>query len=77
VIRVSDQGPWGRARGPRGPWGLQHAGLDQTGLPYTQSHGTAPHPSLRRLVDRDWNGPVRVLGGAGTGKTVVAMLRAK
>ncbi len=35
------------------------------------------HPSQRRLVDRVWNGPVRVLGGAGTGKTVVAMHRAK
>ena len=35
------------------------------------------HPSQRRLVMRDWNGPVRVLGGAGTGKTVVAMHRAK
>ena len=33
------------------------------------------HPSQRRLVERDWNGPVRVLGGAGTGKTVVAMHR--
>lgn len=35
------------------------------------------HPSQRRLVDRHWNGPVRVLGGAGTGKTVVAMHRAR
>lgn len=35
------------------------------------------HPSQRSLVERDWNGPVRVLGGAGTGKTVVAMHRAK
>ena len=35
------------------------------------------HPSQRRLVDRNWNGPVRVLGGAGTGKTVVAMHRAR
>jgi superfamily I DNA/RNA helicase len=35
------------------------------------------HPSQRRLVNNDWNGPVRVLGGAGTGKTVVAMHRAK
>ena len=34
------------------------------------------HPSQRKLVERDWNGPVRVLGGAGTGKTVVAMHRA-
>ena len=35
------------------------------------------HPSQRRLVERPWNGPVRVLGGAGTGKTVVAMHRAR
>ena len=35
------------------------------------------HPTQRRLVERDWNGPVRVLGGAGTGKTVVAMHRAR
>jgi len=35
------------------------------------------HPSQRRMVNRDWNGPVRILGGAGTGKTVAAMHRAK
>lgn len=35
------------------------------------------HPLQRALIYRDWNGPVRVLGGAGTGKTVVAMHRAK
>lgn len=35
------------------------------------------HPSQRKLVERDWNGPIRVLGGAGTGKTVVAMHRAR
>lgn len=34
------------------------------------------HPSQRRLVERDWAGPVKVTGGAGTGKTVVAMHRA-
>lgn len=34
------------------------------------------HPDQRRLVERDWNGPVKVTGGAGTGKTVVAMHRA-
>lgn len=33
------------------------------------------HPSQRRLVEWDVNGPIRVLGGAGTGKTVVAMHR--
>jgi superfamily I DNA/RNA helicase/mRNA-degrading endonuclease RelE of RelBE toxin-antitoxin system len=35
------------------------------------------HPSQRKLVEKDWNGPVRVLGGAGTGKTVTAIHRAK
>lgn len=35
------------------------------------------HPSQRRLVQGLRSGPVRVLGGAGTGKTVVAMHRAK
>ena len=35
------------------------------------------HPSQRRIVNRSYNGPARVLGGAGTGKTVVAMHRAK
>lgn len=35
------------------------------------------HPMQRQLVEREWNGPVRILGGAGTGKTVVAMHRAK
>jgi len=34
------------------------------------------HPSQRSLVTMEANGPVRVLGGAGTGKTVVAMHRA-
>lgn len=35
------------------------------------------HPSQRRLVTKNYSGPARVLGGAGTGKTVVAMHRAK
>ena len=35
------------------------------------------HPTQRKLVERDCSGPCRVLGGAGTGKTVVAMHRAK
>jgi hypothetical protein len=34
------------------------------------------HPSQRRLVQMQARGPVRVLGSAGTGKTVVAMHRA-
>ena len=35
------------------------------------------HPTQRKLVERDYSGPCRILGGAGTGKTVVAMHRAK
>ena len=35
------------------------------------------HPSQASLVSKDFNGPARVLGGAGTGKTVVAMHRAR
>ena len=35
------------------------------------------HPSQRRLVEGKKNGPARVLGGAGTGKTVVAIHRAR
>lgn len=34
------------------------------------------HPSQRRVVDRDFSGPARVSGSAGTGKTVVALHRA-
>ena len=33
------------------------------------------HPAQRRLVERDYNGPVRVSGSAGTGKTIVALHR--
>ncbi len=35
------------------------------------------HPSQKDVVTRDYSGPARVLGEAGTGKTVVAMHRAK
>lgn len=35
------------------------------------------HPSQRLYVEHDYHGPFRLLGGAGTGKTVVAMHRAK
>ncbi|MGC6448281.1 MAG: UvrD-helicase domain-containing protein, partial [Rubripirellula sp.] len=35
------------------------------------------HPSQRSLIERNFNGPVKVTGSAGTGKTVVAMHRAK
>ena len=34
------------------------------------------HPTQRALVERDYNGPARVSGTAGTGKTVVALHRA-
>ena len=35
------------------------------------------HPDQRRLVQMNAKGPVRVLGGAGTGKTVVLLHRAR
>jgi mRNA-degrading endonuclease RelE of RelBE toxin-antitoxin system len=35
------------------------------------------HPSQSNLVTKVYNGPVRILGGAGTGKTVVALHRAQ
>ncbi|NOJ83329.1 UvrD-helicase domain-containing protein [Myxococcus xanthus] len=35
------------------------------------------HPDQRKLVSHSFNGPARVLGGPGTGKTVVAMHRAR
>ena len=34
------------------------------------------HPDQRQLVERDYAGPVRVSGSAGTGKTIVALHRA-
>jgi superfamily I DNA/RNA helicase len=33
------------------------------------------HPSQRQLVERDYHGPTRVAGSAGTGKTIVALHR--
>ncbi|MBH0114365.1 UvrD-helicase domain-containing protein [Novosphingobium sp. YJ-S2-02] len=34
------------------------------------------HPAQRSLAERDWSGPARVTGSAGTGKTIVALHRA-
>ena len=34
------------------------------------------HPAQREFVDRNFNGPARVIGSAGTGKTIVALHRA-
>ena len=34
------------------------------------------HPAQRNLVERDYGGPARVAGSAGTGKTIVALHRA-
>ncbi|MBH8602046.1 UvrD-helicase domain-containing protein [Thermoactinomyces sp. CICC 23799] len=35
------------------------------------------HSTQKELVEKDFSGPVKVLGGAGTGKTVVALHRAR
>lgn len=34
------------------------------------------HPAQRQMVERDYSGPARISGSAGTGKTVVALHRA-
>ncbi len=34
------------------------------------------HPDQKKLVEQDFNGPVRISGTAGTGKTIVALHRA-
>ena len=34
------------------------------------------HPSQRQLIERQYTGPARVSGSAGTGKTIVALHRA-
>jgi superfamily I DNA/RNA helicase len=34
------------------------------------------HPAQRQIVERDYTGPARVAGSAGTGKTIVALHRA-
>lgn len=34
------------------------------------------HPAQRELVERDFSGPARICGSAGTGKTIVALHRA-
>jgi len=34
------------------------------------------HPAQRRYVERDYSGPARISGSAGTGKTIVALHRA-
>lgn len=33
------------------------------------------HPAQREIVKKDYNGPARVSGSAGTGKTIVALHR--
>ena len=32
------------------------------------------HPAQRQIVEKDYNGPARVSGSAGTGKTIVASI---
>ncbi len=41
-----------------------------------ESWATFLHPAQRGPVEKDWSGPVRISGSAGTGKTIVALHRA-
>jgi len=34
------------------------------------------HPAQQQMIEQDYNGPVRISGSAGTGKTIVALHRA-
>lgn len=51
--------------------------FEKIGLPEEQLPMIKAIKTLEGLVEKNFNGPARVLGGAGTGKTVVAMHRAK
>jgi superfamily I DNA/RNA helicase len=61
---------------------LQFAGVDNEDLLAAIAGDMAAwrvwlHPTQLKLADHDgWNGPFRVTGGAGTGKTVTALHRA-
>lgn len=72
---------------PRPPDGHQEALLDTEAVWQVlieaaaaepiESWMTWLHPSQSRLVTRRWSGPARIRGAAGTGKTVVALQRAR
>ncbi|WP_018500835.1 UvrD-helicase domain-containing protein [Parafrankia discariae] len=51
--------------------------LDAADREPIESWMTWLHPKQARLAGRQWSGPARVRGAAGTGKTVVALHRAK
>ncbi|MBX3472862.1 MAG: UvrD-helicase domain-containing protein [Planctomycetes bacterium] len=56
---------------------LKNADELQAALDYPWDKWTVfLHPEQRQLVERDFNGPARVAGSAGTGKTIVALHRA-
>lgn len=56
---------------------LKNADELQAALDYPWDKWTVfLHPDQQQLVERDFNGPARVTGSAGTGKTIVALHRA-
>ena len=50
---------------------------DQLDRPFTRWRNYLHHSQRAIAYRQTWNGPVRVTGGAGTGKTIVAIHRAK
>ncbi len=56
--------------------GLREAALDAARRGPIEQWMTFLHPAQLALVRRNWSGPARVSGPAGTGKTVVALHRA-
>lgn len=69
ITKVRESGHWVEASEPA--------------LRHILEHGTFPqwcaflHPSQRQAVEAEHRGSARILGGAGTGKTVVLLHRAK
>ena len=85
VVHAEEEGghrrPGGCPGTPRHAAAVRHDPVGQR----LDGHAGAPlekwrvflHPSQEKLVAKKFNGPARVMGGAGTGKTVVAMHRAR
>ncbi|MFF2198422.1 UvrD-helicase domain-containing protein [Streptomyces sp. NPDC058157] len=55
--------------------GLRDAALEEAMAAPVEQWMTFLHPDQVALVRRDWGGPARISGPAGTGKTVVALHR--
>ncbi|ADJ47825.1 UvrD/REP helicase [Amycolatopsis mediterranei S699] len=74
-LRVQAPGPSEPAAGFLDPGSLVEAEVAAAQLRPFDSWLTFLHPHQRAIVTRDYRGPARISGPAGTGKTVVALHR--